>query len=180
MKIRIGIAGFMQESNSFAPRMARTEDFDVRSGDEMVHFFSGTNSETAGFLDGCAESGWEAIPMTAANAISGGPLSRECFDELCERILASIRTVRVDGLLLALHGAMSVEGFPSGDAEIARRVREAVGPNVPLVVSHDFHANVDPSLLRAVDGVSGYRTYPHVDQRETGRRAASIMARVLS
>jgi microcystin degradation protein MlrC len=180
MKIRIGIAGFMQESNSFAPRLAHIDDFDIRYGAELLQFFFDTNSETAGFLDGCNANGWEAIPLTAANAISGGPVSRGCFDEICERILKSVRAEHLDGLLLALHGAMSVEDIPSGDAEIARRVREVIGPNIPLVVSHDFHANVDPLLLREVDAISGYRTYPHVDQRETGRRAALMLSRLLA
>jgi microcystin degradation protein MlrC len=93
--LRIGICGFMQESNSFAPRLALREDFDVRVGDELLSFFSGTNSETAGFLDECKERGWQAVPLVAANAISGGPLSRECFDGICEQdrgvFLAALR-----------------------------------------------------------------------------------------
>jgi Metallopeptidase family M81 len=84
----------------------------------------------------------------------------------------------MDALLLALHGAMSTEEHPSGDAEIARRMRESVGPDLPIVVSHDFHANVLPGLLRNVDGVAGYRAYPHIDQRDTGRRASDILARI--
>ncbi len=180
MSLRIGVAGFMQESNSFAPRLAERRDFDVRSGQELISFFAGTNSETAGFLDVCEERGWEAVPLVAANAISGGPLSKKCFNEILQRILVSVRAERLDGLLLALHGAMSVDGFPSGDAEIARRVREAIGQEVPFTASHDFHANLGPPLLQAVDGLSGYRTYPHIDQRETGRRAGAMLARVLA
>jgi microcystin degradation protein MlrC len=180
MKYRIGIAGFMQESNSFAPRLADLQDFDVRSGRELLNFFSGTNSEIAGALDGCEEHGWDAIPLVSAHAISGGPLANECFDALCEQLLASISAERLDGLFVALHGAMSVETFPSGDAEIAKRVRQAIGPKLPFVVSHDLHANLLPQLLREVDGLSGYRTYPHIDQRETGARAAAMLARALS
>ena len=54
---------------------------------------------------------------------------------------------RFDGVLLSLHGAMVVESYPSGDAEIVRRVREAVGPDLPVVVSHDFHANITPEIV---------------------------------
>src|ERR1700682_6182029 len=103
MNLRIGIAGFMQESNSFAPKLAQHSDFDIRSGPGLLSFFSGTNSEIAGFLDGCESRGWEPLPLVAANAISGGSLSRECFDGICEQILASIREQHLDGLLLALH-----------------------------------------------------------------------------
>jgi microcystin degradation protein MlrC len=179
MSARIGIAGFMQESNSFAPRLAEVSDFQVISGEGLVDFFEGTNSEVAGFLDGCALHGWRPVPSTFCGAISGGPLSGECFEALSARILESIDTANLDGLLLALHGAMSTERFSSGDAEFARRVRARIGRRLPLVVSHDYHANVNGSLFTAIDGIAGYRTYPHIDMRDTGVRAANILASVL-
>src|SRR5436309_2234239 len=119
MSLRIGIAGFMQESNSFAPRTAELGDFDLRDGSELFDFFQDTNSEIAGFLDGCKEHGWQPVPLTSAQAISGGPLSNGCFEQICSRLRAWVAGQRLDGLLMALHGAMSVEGFASGDAEIA-------------------------------------------------------------
>jgi microcystin degradation protein MlrC len=170
----------MQESNSFAPRFAEETDFHVVSGDQLLQFFADTNSEVAGFLDICQEAGWEPVPLMATTAISGGPLSGLCFESLSSQLLRAIASEPIDGLLLALHGAMSSEQFPSGDAEFANRVRALLGPNFPFTVSHDFHANVHSSLLHAVDGISGYRTYPHVDMRETGRRAAKILRSVLS
>src|SRR5262249_12729814 len=109
-----------------------------------------------------------------------GPLSGLCFESLSSQLVSAIGSEQIDGLLLAHHGAMSTEHFPSGDAEFARRVRAQAGPDFPFTVSHDFHANVDSSLLEAVDGISGYRTYPHVDMRETGRRTARILKPVLS
>lgn len=83
-------------------------------------------------------------------------------------------------MLLALHGAMSADHQISGDAEIVSRLRSELGPSVPLVVTHDLHANVLPGLLQHVDGLSGYRTYPHVDQRDTGLRAAALLQRRLT
>jgi microcystin degradation protein MlrC len=180
MSARIGIAGFMQESNSFAPRRAEIPDFDIRRGSELPEFFADTNAEVAGFLDGCKEEGWDQVPLMSANAISGGPLAKNCFEQICAQLISSIEAQPMDGLLLALHGAMSVEHFPSGDAEIVRRVRQALPANCPVVVSHDFHANLAPSFLANVNGLSAYRTYPHVDQRETGQRACTMLARSLA
>lgn len=177
-KLRVGIAGFMQESNSLAPRPAVQSDFEIQSGSAMVDFHAGTNSEIAGFLEGCEEHGWEPVPLVSANAISGGVLARDCFERISAQILEAVNGARIHGLLLTLHGAMSTEDHRSADAEFARRVRETLGPTLPFSVSHDFHANVQPGLLRAVDGLAGYRTYPHVDQRDTGRRAAAILGRV--
>jgi microcystin degradation protein MlrC len=155
MSLRIGIAGFMQESNTFAPRCAEESDFQVSSGEKLLRFFEDTNSEIAGFLDICAEQAWEAVPMMAAGAISGGPLSGNSFESLSTQILDSIAREKVDAVLLALHGAMSSERFPSADAEFAQRVRATVGSDLPFVVSHDFHANLTAPLLAAVDGISG-------------------------
>ena len=179
MSIRIGVAAFMQESNSFAPRLAELEDFVVHTGPAVLQNFRDTNSEIGGFLDACAAEQWEPVPLLSAAAISGGPLSRECFEKLCAQLVTLVMSQRLDGLLLALHGAMSVEDIVSGDAEVARRLRNALGRQIPIAVSHDLHANVTPDLLRHVNGVSGYRTYPHVDQRDTGHRAGAMLKRLL-
>ncbi len=177
-KLRIGIAGFMQESNTLAPRPAVLGDFEIQSDAAIPDFHASTNSEIAGFLDACQEHGWEPVPLVSANAISGGVLARDCFERISAQIIEAVNGARIHGLLLALHGAMSTEEHRSADAEFARRVRETLGPAIPFSVSHDFHANVQPGLLRAVDGIAGYRTYPHIDQRDTGRRAAAILGRV--
>lgn len=180
MAYRVGIAAFLQESNSFSPRYTETQDFDTHSRQEILPYFENTNSEVMGFLESCAEFGWEPVLLMTAVANSGGPLSTACFDQLSSHILTLIKVERPDALLIALHGAMSTERFPSGDAEFVRRVRQAVGPHVPVVVTLDFHANVTSLFLKQIDGVSGYHTYPHSDQRETGRRAALILSRVLA
>ena len=41
---------------------------------------------------------------------------------------------KLDGILLALHGAMVVESYPSGDAELTKRVREAMGPDAVAIL----------------------------------------------
>ena len=177
--IRIGIAALMQESNSFAPRLAAREEFDIHLREDILRHYQGTNSEVGGFLEGCAERSWESVPLFTARATSGGALSRECFEGLVGDLIESVHAREFDALLLALHGAMSAEHLPSGDAEIVSRVRAEVGWSIPIVVTHDLHANVMPELLEAVDGLSGYRTYPHVDQRETALRAVALLHRRL-
>ncbi|HYI95609.1 MAG TPA: M81 family metallopeptidase [Bryobacteraceae bacterium] len=173
--IRIGIAALMQESNSFAPSLATREEFDVYLREDILRQYEGTNSEVGGFLEGCAERDWEAVPLFTARATSGGALSRECFEGLLSDLLEAVRTAELDALLLALHGAMSAEHLASGDAEIVSRLRAEAGWTIPIVVTHDLHANVLPELLEAVDGLAGYRTYPHVDQRETALRAVALL-----
>src|SRR6185503_7310131 len=49
------------------------------------------------------------------------------------------------------------------EGEILARVRTVVGPDLPLVVSLDLHANVTPEMVEHADALIAYRTYPHVD-----------------
>ena len=55
----------------------------------------------------------------------------------------------IDGVLLALHGAMVAEHVQDADAEILSRMRGLVGPNVPIVVTFDLHANVADRVVHA-------------------------------
>src|SRR5262249_14728609 len=80
---------------------------------------------------------------------------------------------------LALHGAMVAEGHLEADGELLRRVRVAVGPELPVVATMDFHANVSEMAAEAATAVVVYRTNPHVDQREGGCRAAALLARLV-
>ncbi len=176
--MRIAVAGFAHESNTFSVQPTRLEDFGILTGQEMLARHADTYHEIAGYVAAAEDLGLELCPILSASATPAGPVSPEAFEELCGRILAGLGDLgAVDGVLLALHGAMVAEEYPHGDAEVVRRVRELVGPEMPLVVTHDYHANVPPSLVEAADALVIYKTNPHVDQRERGWEAASILAR---
>src|SRR5207249_4007974 len=94
-------------------------------------------------------------------------------------IIQGIQRHRPDGLLLALHGAMVAESYPDADGEVLARLRHALGPTFPIVLTLDLHGNLSPRLIDLCQAAVAYRTYPHVDQRECGRRAASLLVRTL-
>ena len=75
---------------------------------------------------------------------------------------------------------MVVESYPSGDAEVVRRVREAMGKKFPIVVTHDFHANVDPAIVRYSNVLITFKECPHLDTKERGVQAVTIMAGMLN
>jgi len=178
--MRVGIAGFIHESNSFSVIPTTLSDFQVWEGQAIIDDFAHTFHEIAGFIAGASEFGYELCPLVVANATPAGPLTAATYETLVDKLLVALKKApALDGLLLALHGAMVAEGFPHADAETVHRVREALGKNFPLVVTHDYHANVSEELVADADALLIYKTNPHIDQRERGLQAASILARTI-
>jgi microcystin degradation protein MlrC len=178
--MRLCIAGFSHESNTFASAPTTLDDFRSFEGQEIVDNYAETFHEIAGYIAGAEEFDYDLLPLVSASATPAGPLTAEAYETLVGRLIDSIRRAQSpDGLLLALHGAMVAEGYPHADAETVRRVREVVGPDFPLVVTHDFHANVPEQLVKNATALVIYKTNPHIDQRERGLQAASIITRTI-
>jgi microcystin degradation protein MlrC len=178
--MKIALACVMQESNSFAPGPAALENFSIEPGDSLPAVYGETNTEMAGFLQEVERLGAEPVPLVSISALADGPVSKSVFNKISDLLISQLRTSDFDGLLIALHGAWVGDDGTSADAELARRIRQAAGRKKPIVVTLDFHANVRPSLLREVDAVVGYRTYPHIDMAETGRKAARMIHEFLT
>ncbi|MFM7131489.1 MAG: M81 family metallopeptidase, partial [bacterium] len=182
---RIAIAALMHESNGFAPGVTTVADFEVGgldTGHAVARRWAEAHHEIGGFFEAAKTYDFELIPTFTAWAMPSGTISRESYDHLLDRLLAAIRSAgRCDGLLLALHGAMLVEGIDdSADAHTARRVRELIGPDLPFVVTLDFHANISPELADWADAVVVYQTNPHIDQKQRGMRAGEIIRQAIS
>ena len=80
---------------------------------------------------------------------------------------------------MAQHGACVAEGYPDGDAEMIRRVREVVGPRVPIGNVMDTHGNVSPAQVHGADITLLWRTNPHLDCRERGLQLAQLIAQTV-
>jgi len=178
--MRIGIAGFTHESNSFSVIPTTLRDFQVWEGQAIIDHFAPTFHEIAGYIAGAKEFSYELSPLVAANATPAGPLTAATYETLVGRLLTALKNASaLDGLLLALHGAMVAAGVPHADAETVHRIRELLGPDFPLAVTHDYHGNVSEDLVTDVDALIIYKTNPHIDQRERGLQAASILVRTI-
>ena len=176
--MRIGIANFSHESNTFVADPTPLDAFHIYRGQAVIDHYTPTFHEVAGFIAGAEEYDFELAPLFSANATPGGALTSEAYETLVGELLDSIRAAMpLDGLLLALHGAMVAEEFPQADGETVRRVRALLGPGFPLVVTHDYHGNVPPQLVAEATGLIIYKTCPHIDQRERGVEAAELVAR---
>ena len=178
--MRVAIGEFKQETNTFAwgvTTRQQFEDFHLWFGEEILANMRGTNSEVGGFISVCEERGLTLLPTLAGFAISGGPVTAETYLSLRNELLQRLDAARpFDAVLLALHGAMVAEGEDDPDGATLEAVRALIGPDTPLVVSMDLHANVTQKCVEQADVIVGFRTSPHIDQRETGERAARILA----
>jgi microcystin degradation protein MlrC len=152
----------------------------MTQGRAMAERWRGKPHELGGMLDGCAELGIEAVPGFATFAVPSGAIQAADFERLAASLVESVRAMGVvDGLLVALHGATASELFGDADGEVLRRIRELTGPELPIVVTLDLHANVSPQMVRHASAITAYRSNPHLDQRERGKEAAGLMARML-
>ncbi len=179
--MRIAIAGFMHESNTFAADPTTLEQFHIFRGADVVEHYRPTFHEVAGYIKGADDYDFELHPLIGADATPAGPLTRATYETIIGELLDGVRAAlpHVDGMLLALHGAMVAEDFPQADGETVRRVRELVGPDFPLFVTHDYHGNIPESLVQDATGLIIYKTCPHIDQPERGLQAAELLVRTI-
>ncbi len=181
--MRVIVGGIYHESNTFFSQPMTLERFaecQTHFGEDVLRCWRRTCSEMAGFLDGADQFGFEAVPTLMAWGMPSGAVTADTFETLVGDLISRIKAAGpIDGVLLALHGAMVSDNYDDADGEILRRVREAIGSDVPLIATLDFHANVTDEIVRWPDALIGYDTYPHVDQVERGREAAALINRML-
>lgn len=181
--MRIAIAGFLHESNTFTGEVTEVRHFAeafYHRGADLIPIWRDAHHELGGFIAGCETEGAAIVPLLAASATPKGPVTDEAYEIIVADLIAAIETARpFDGLLLALHGAMVTPSCASADSETLRRVRNAIGREIPLILSLDMHGNLTEDMVRLPDATIAYRTYPHVDQRERGVECARLMAHML-
>jgi microcystin degradation protein MlrC len=178
--MRVAIGGIMHESNSFSPAPTDLQAFSVQRGQDILAWWRESYHEVGGFIEGSDQYGYEVFPTLMAHATPSGKVTAETFETLVGELLERLKNAPpLDGLLLALHGAMVSEIYPDGDGEIVRRVRETLGDGFPIVVTHDYHANISEQVVKHSTALVVYKTNPHVDQRERGLQAAGILARTM-
>ena len=179
---RVGIASLMHESNTFYPVPTTREMFRdtcLVSGREVISHWGEAHHEIGGMLEVLPAQGLETVPLLTGTAMPSGPVEEKAYEGILAEILDRISGESLDGLLLALHGAMVAQHVRDADGRTAARIRQLVGPDLPIVMTLDLHANVSPLMIDSVTATTIYRTYPHLDQRERGREAARILAETL-
>ena len=182
MRRRVLFGGIWHETNSFCPvgtDLGAFRRFALVEGDALLTAYEGTNTEIGGFVAEARRQDFELVPTLFAGAIPSGLVNRTALDHLTDAVVARAERRDFDGVLFAIHGAMVAEGIDEADAYVLQRLRDAIGGDIPLVVTFDLHGNITQNLVDAADVLVGYDTLPHVDMAERGREAAQILRRLL-
>ncbi len=177
---RIAVGGFQHETNTFAPIKASFDKFErpdawpgLCQGERLLSSVDGVHIPITGAVDHFRLSGHDIVPLVWSSATPSAHVQEDAYERIVGMMLADLKAaLPVDGVYLDLHGAMVCAHFEDGEGELLRRVRALVGPDIPVSVSLDLHANVTEEMVRYADALDIYRTYPHIDMGETGARAA--------
>lgn len=183
---RVAIGGFLHETNTFAPSKATYDDFvhgggsgAMALGDEIFGL-RGVNAAIAGAIEVGEAEGWELIPALFCATSPSAHVTEDAFERISADLIDRIADAGpLDAVFLDLHGAMVTEHLDDGEGELLRRLRARIGEKPFIAVALDLHANITPLMVEHSDLIDCYRTYPHVDMKETGARAAAALAEML-
>jgi microcystin degradation protein MlrC len=179
---RVLTGRFMHETNTFSRiktdmNVWRRRDF--HRDNEIPAAFRGTRSALGATFEAADRFGWTLLHPISANANPSGIVTADAFEQIGGTILAAAAQGPLEGVLLHLHGAMVVDGFEDGEGELLARLRRAIGPDVPVVVTLDLHANVTQKMADHASALIAFRTYPHIDMYERAWLGAELLDRAM-
>ncbi len=172
------------ETNTFAKDRTDYASFvesGILRGDEIVRDYATSHATMAGFLDAREKLGVEVVPLLFTFTNPTGSITADAFERICGEMLQMLRDQGPwDGVLLGQHGAAVSDDYPDMDGEVAARVRAVVGPDVPIGMAPDMHANLSQKMIDNTTATVVYRTNPHLDPRPRGLECADIIVRTIN
>lgn len=169
--MRIAFGGIHIECSTYNPVLNEEKDFRVTRGEDLL---------TTPYFAFLKDYDAEFLPTIHCRAIAGGPVARSTYEAFKAEFLDRLKPLLpLDGLYLAMHGAMYVEGMEDAEGDWITAARDLVGPDCTVSASYDLHGNVTQRILDALDMYSTYRTAPHIDVEETMRRSVSMLVESL-
>lgn len=186
-KMRIAVLHFVHETVTFLSNETTVDDFiyegSPAKGEALLKVdprsYMGGFVKVAREHDNVELVGIES-PLQPKTGTGSGWITNEAFERFAGKMIEELKAQGpFDGVFLALHGAMAVTGVPRPEAELARRVREVVGPSVRIAATFDPHGNEDEAFLQHADLAFTVKYYPHYDGYLQGNRAARTLIRAI-
>jgi microcystin degradation protein MlrC len=185
--VRIAVLHFSHETVTFLKNDTTLDDFvypgSPAKGDALLSIdpksYMGGFVKVAREFDGVELVGIES-PLWPKTYTGSGWITRDAYETFVGKMIAEIKAAKpFDGVYLSLHGAMAVRGIARPEAELARRVREAVGPKAFIAATFDLHGNEDDEFLKYADMAFSVKYFPHYDGYLQGERAARTLVRAI-
>ena len=180
---RVLTARFMHETNTFSRvptdmTVIRRRDYHLEN--EIPAAFRGTRSAFGAAFEAADKFGWTLVHPVSANPNPSGIVTDDAFEQITATILGAVDIKGpIDGVLLFLHGAMVCDSHEDAEGEFLGRLRRRLGPDVPIVVTLDLHANVTQLMADNANALIAYRTYPHIDYYERAWQGAELLQRAM-
>lgn len=180
MARQVLLAGLYHETHTFLDEITGPESVRVHRGEALLAR-RGDGSTIDGFLSVAQSEGWRIIPALEISATPSGTLEHAVFESFWEELEAIARPALargIDGIWLALHGAMVTTRMRDPEGELLARLRSLPGAAaLPIFGVFDLHATFTAAMAAHADGLVAYRENPHVDAFDAAARSARLLAR---
>jgi len=177
--MKIGIAGLSHETVTTLPGFTMEDSFenDCKRGEDVIVSARGSKSSLGGIVDYCEKNNVQLYPILDADGGVSATVLDEVFLKYKQEIVSGFKEIssEIDGILLALHGAMATETIQDPELDLIKGIREAVGYDIPIMAALDLHANIDSEILEETNAIFGFKSSPHIDKAETGSKVAGCM-----
>ena len=177
--MRIYVGAISTETNTFSPVLMDIAQF------KKAFWFIGkgktTSKETRGVYDYLeTQEDVEIVPGFVAHGVTAGSVKEDDFHAMQELLLQTLRdAMPVDGVVLNMHRAMQSEECFDCEGDTFVKVREIVGPDIPITSSFDLHACITEQMMSVLDGMARFQTYPHTDHHVSGYNAAKACVQLV-
>jgi len=180
MTKRILLAGLFHETHTFVDQITALDEFTINRGAAVIAR-RGDGSTIDGFLEVAEAEGWDVVPVADFSALPSGTADHAVFELSWAGLRAGLEDALanggLDGIWLALHGAMVTTESVDPEGELLRRIRAVPGAEkLPLYGVFDLHATFTAAMAAGANGLVAYRENPHTDARDSAVRSAQLLA----
>ncbi len=166
--MKIIVASFQCESNSKAKLHPQKHDFEYFKGEDIF--------KKLVVKEIFEENGFEVVPSIYAVALPSATVERDTYEYYKEQIIDTVKAnPDAAGVYIFFHGSMEVEEIGSGELYLLKEIRKIVSKDCLIAISLDAHANITDELCDYADIISGFKTVPHIDQKECQQRSANAL-----
>ncbi len=177
--MKILIAQLATETNTFAAfptGLGAYEEYGIFHGDASRKAPT-TSGDFLLFMRNMMEGdGHEVVESLCAFCQPAGRTVKKVYEDMRDEILRDVKAAMPLGAVqMLLHGAMAADGYDDCEGDLIARIRQIVGPAVPIGVELDLHCHFTELMRRSADVLICFKEYPHIDGVERAKEVYRIL-----